>query len=203
MKLNILKNFIVFEGIDGAGTSTQCQLLSENIPGSVKTFEPTDSEIGKFIRKILNKKFEVNHYALSLLFASDRAEHLYGNNGIISNCKNKIVICDRYLFSSLAYQSIDVPFDQILKINSDFPLPQVIFFINTPLEECQKRIDLRGNEKEIFEKQSIQEKVIENYHKTFEFYRQLGLNIYELNGLKPINDLLKEETEILKKEKII
>jgi dTMP kinase len=203
MNSNILKKFIVFEGVDGAGTSTQCKLLSGKIPGSIPTFEPTDSIIGKMLRDLL-KNNTLNHLTLAYLFSADRSEHLYGINGIVSNCNNnKLIISDRYLFSSLAYQSIDLSFEQILDLNNNFPLPQIVFFINTPLDECERRINYRGLDKDIFEKKSIQEKVLANYIKAFDYYKGKNLKLYELDGTKSIDTLLEEEINILKKENII
>ena len=135
MNIEILKNFIVFEGLDGAGTSTQSRLLSKEIKSSFLTFEPTDSKIGGLIRDCLKKKINFDTLTLAFLFSADRRDHLYKKNGIIDRCKqNQIVISDRYLFSSLAYQSIDYPFDQILELNKYFPLPEVVFFLDTSLE---------------------------------------------------------------------
>ena len=135
MKNEILKNFIVFEGLDGAGTSTQSKLLSKEIKNSYLTFEPTDGKIGSLIRDCLKKKINFDTLTQAFLFSADRAEHLYRKNGIIDRCKNKqIVISDRYLFSSFAYQAIDVSFEQILELNKNFPLPEMIFFLNTSLD---------------------------------------------------------------------
>ncbi len=203
MDSTVLKKFIVFEGVDGAGTSTQTKLLTRAIPGSSPTFEPTGSTIGRMIRGVLKKESTLDRLALAYLFSADRAEHLYGNGGIISECKDKIVICDRYLFSSLAYQSLDIPFDEILKLNENFPMPQVVFFINTPLDECEKRIGTRGAEREIFENRTMQEKILKNYLRAFDVYKKKDLNIFELDGMKRPEALLEEELEILKRERII
>ena len=109
----ILKNFIVFEGIDGAGTSTQIEILKKRADADrfFFTTEPTDSETGKFLRKMLKGDVELDPCTSAFLFAADRNEHLYGNGG--TNCgvvaqaqSGKIVVSDRYLFSSLTYQSV-------------------------------------------------------------------------------------------------
>lgn len=204
MKNNILKNFIVFEGLDGAGTSTQSRLLNEKIKNSELTFEPTDNEIGKLIRRCLKKEVKLTRETLSYLFASDRAEHLYNNNGITQKCnEGKKIICDRYIFSSFAYQMLDVPFELILDLNKNFYLPEIVFFLNTTIDECQNRVVIRGENEELFEGILLQEKILENYKKTFSHYQKIGLNIVELDGNLSKEALLKEEIESLKKNNII
>jgi dTMP kinase len=203
MKPKILKNFIVLEGLDGSGTSTQCSMLADKIPSSHKTFEPTDSDIGKLIRKALQKKIKYNPDTLSYLFAADRSNHLYGEVGIINKCKDNIVVCDRYLFSSLAYQSLDIPFNMVYELNREFPIPQIVFFLNTSASVCQKRINKRGNNKELFEDDALQKKILNNYLKSFDIYKKQGLKLYTLNGNLTKEEILSEELRILEKERIL
>ena len=186
----ILKNFIVFEGLDGAGTTTQVSLLRsryyQNKIACVQTAEPTDSFLGQTIRRVLGENEKITYGALARLFVADRFEHLYGPQGIISNFdKGTPVICDRYLFSSLAYQSIDRKFEEIDELNKGFPLPEYLFFIKTPIEECQKRIHSRDGKKEIYENILIQEKIEENYQRALKQYVDSGMKIFTLNGTYP------------------
>jgi len=200
--MDILKNFIVFEGLDGAGTTTQSKLLVEKIKNSVFTNEPTDRETGKLIRKCLRKEAEFSGKTLPYLFAADRAEHIYGKDGIIELCKNHIVFCDRYLFSSIAYQALENDYELILKLNENFPMPEAVFFINTSITECQKRINSRGEKKELFEDRALQEKILANYIRAFEHFDD-KTNIITLDGDLSIEELLVKETEWLKKLDII
>ena len=127
----ILSNFIVFEGLDGSGTSTQIQLLTKKIQPNrlFVTTEPTNLPTGKFIRKILKGEFSIDEKTIAYLFAADRCEHIYGKNGIIENLQNgKLVVSDRYFFSSIAYQSIMAGDDLPKKLNENFPLPEFLFF---------------------------------------------------------------------------
>ncbi len=204
MKNNILKKFIVFEGLDGAGTSTQSKLLSNEIKNSFLTFEPTDSKIGKLIRDCLKKKITFDALSLAYLFSADRADHLYKKDGIINRCNNnRIVISDRYLFSSLAYQSIDVVFEKVLELNKNFPLPEVVFFLNTSIDVCNDRINIRGDEQELYEEQSLQEKILNNYLKAFSFYKKMGLKIIKLDGNLTREELFELEIKYLKDNNII
>jgi thymidylate kinase len=77
------------------------------------------------------------------------------------------VISDRYLFSSLAYQGVDLPYPFVASLNETFPMPSVVFFIDTPVEECLRRIEARGQAKELFEIQTFLEKVKRNYEQAF------------------------------------
>jgi dTMP kinase len=204
MKISTIKNFIVFEGLDGAGTTTQSKLLNSKIAGSFFTKEPTDGKIGLLIREILQKKMNYTKETLALLFVADRYEHLHGNQGIIQRSKDgEIIICDRYLFSSLAYQSLDIDFDRILELNHLFPIPEILFFINTPINECQKRIHTRGENEELFEKFPLQEKILDNYQRAFSVYSEAGAEIIYLDGSLPIDVLLELEIKHLKEKGII
>lgn len=169
----IQKGFWVLEGLDGAGTTTQLRnieqaLLDKGINVHC-TCEPTKYETGKFLRKVLSGEIKVPQSTVAYLFAADRDNHL--NNpeyGIISHIKNgDIVISDRYLFSSLAYQSIGFEYSRIEELNSQFPYPEIVIYIDTPVDDCISRIDSRGEAKEIYEKSEYQKKVHENYEKVF------------------------------------
>ena len=197
--MEILKNFVVIEGLDGAGTSTQTKLLSEKIKNSFFTFEPTDDKIGLMIRECLQKKIIFASKTIAHLFSADRSEHLYKKDGVVERCgNNQIVLCDRYLFSSLAYQSVDLPFEYVLNLNKNFPLPELLFFIDTPVEVCQERIKTRGDEVELYENKQIQEKILSNYIKAFSYYEKKGLKIIKLDGTLSINELLEKELIELK-----
>lgn len=149
----ILNNFIVFEGIDGAGTSTQINLLKQRPEASQIDFsaEPTSSETGKFLRQILGGKIKLHPKTIAYLFAADRAEHIYGENGIEQSINSgKAVVIDRYLFSSLAYQGVSCGKELPESLNKPFPLPQILFFFDISPENSLKRIDSR-DQKEIYE----------------------------------------------------
>ena len=84
----ILPHFIVFEGIDGAGTSTQIERLQKRLKHKPVFFtaEPTELETGKFLRRILKGDISVTPETAARLFAADRSEHVYGTGGIIEQC---------------------------------------------------------------------------------------------------------------------
>lgn len=168
----ILERFIVVEGLDGAGTTTQMKALAEAFDqGGVNchaTFEPTSSPLGNLVRSVLRKEVVTTPLALAMLFSADREDHLnHPITGIIERLENgNIVISDRYIFSSLAYQSVDCGYDKVRALN-DFPLPEFIVYIDTPVEACLQRIDSRDNGREMFERQEFLAKVKDNYEMIF------------------------------------
>lgn len=188
----ILKNFVVFEGIDGAGTSTQINILKEKKEAErfFFTAEPTDSSTGKFLRTVLKGNIELDPRTSAYLFAADRAEHLWGKSG--SNCgiekkcsDGKIVISDRYFFSSLTYQSVTCGEELPRLLNSAFPLPQILFFFKISPEISLKRVDDRG-EREIYEKIDFLQATEERYEKLMDEYeaKNTGMKIVRLDAAK-------------------
>ncbi len=100
--------FITFEGIEGAGKSTQIEILSERLKKrgikTLTTFEPGDTELGKKIRELLlNPSLPINPLSELLLYFADRLQHIEEKiNPFLS--KGFVVICDRFTDSTLAYQ---------------------------------------------------------------------------------------------------
>lgn len=168
----VLDRFVVLEGLDGAGTTTQMKAVTEAFDqAGVRchaTFEPTSSPLGNLVRTVLRKEVVTTPLALALLFAADREDHLnHPITGIMQRLsEGAVVISDRYLFSSLAYQSVDCGFERVSALN-DFPLPEFLFYLDTPIEDCLHRIDSRTNGRELYEKQEFLEKVRSNYELVF------------------------------------
>ena len=171
----ILKNFVVFEGIDGSGTSTQISLLKEKFSHKNICFtaEPTGSPIGLFIRSILKGNLAVEPSTMAYLFATDRNEHVYGADGIVSKQKDGYaVVSDRYLFSSLAYQTPTCPPGLPQKLNEHFPLPEYLFYFDISPEQSLSRVKSRG-ETEIYETDAIQKQTEREYKNIIAHYKAL------------------------------
>ena len=191
----IIKNFIVFEGIDGAGTTTQIKLLAEKL-GQEKvwqTAEPTDKETGKFLRKMLKGDFAVSEKTASYLFAADRCEHIFWKNGILEQTeKGKIVLSDRYFFSSLAYQSVTCGKELPEILNSPFPLPEILFYFKIDPEISLSRVESRGEAKEIYEKIDFQKKTASLYDAVMQEYKGAkgaGMKLIEVDASKSIQEI--------------
>ncbi len=185
----ILKRFVVFEGIDGAGTSTQIEILKKNplAENFFFTAEPSEGATGIFLRKILAGKAEVSPETAAYLFAADRAEHLWGKGGIKDQAESgKIVVCDRYIFSSLAYQGATCGESIPKTINSPFPLPEMLFFFGIGAEDSMSRIERRGQNLEIYESRDMLTKTAERYRKIISEYKsQDEMKIVELDATLP------------------
>ena len=182
----VWKKFIVLEGLDGAGTTTQREALTKalNAKGikAVSTCEPTGNPIGQFLRRCLKGEWSLQSETLAHLFAADRNEHLYGTDGISTLLKQGYhVVCDRYLFSSLAYQSLTIPFDRVLSINEPFPLPEHLFFLRIDPDLAMKRLEGRS-EKEIFETRETQIRVADGYEKALFHYNNLSMNVWTVDA---------------------
>ncbi len=193
---SIFTNLVVFEGLDGAGTTTQMQLLAEKCDKDLRacraTFEPTDKPIGRLVRAVLQKQIVTTPLALAMLYAADREDHLYNPIYGMANEleEGKLVICDRYIYSSLAYQGVECPIERVRELNQ-FPAPQYLFFIDTPVEECIRRITARGGNSELFDRHEFLEKVKSNYEKLFselppevQFFRLDGMQSKEAIALE-------------------
>ena len=193
-----LKNFIVFEGIDGSGTSTQIKKLVErDLNKFVATAEPTKKETGLFLRKMLGGDFSVDSKTAAYLFAADRCEHIYGKDGVIDLLnQGKIVVSDRYFFSSLAYQSVSCGNELPRLLNSQFPLPEILFYFYIDPEISLKRVEDRNEKKEIYEKIDIQKKIAKLYDEVIEEYQQKsqenGMKIITIDASKSIDQVFAE-----------
>lgn len=198
----VLDNMIVFEGLDGAGTTTQNKLLKERFEQNGKTVflthEPTDNPIGRVVRQVLQHKFETTMEALALLYSADRHDHLYNKEyGIEKHIENgEIVLADRYFYSSIAYQGVECSTEYIKKIN-DYPNPRYVIFVDTPVENCINRIEKRGEEKELFDRAEYLEKVRANY---LEQFKNLGdeTKLLIVDGTKSIEEVHQEIISWLK-----
>ncbi len=161
--------FIVFEGIDGSGKSTQCDLLfnyarSLGLP-AVKFVEPTGGPWGRKIRAMLKEKEMAPAEEQMRLFILDRQEDAEKN--ILPALKeNRIILMDRYYYSNAAYQgAAGLTPETIIAENRKmrFPEPDRVYFVDIPPGRAMMRVTDRGEGKEIFEKESFLQKVRDNY----------------------------------------
>lgn len=157
--------FVVFEGLDGSGTSTQLERIGRWL-GCVTTFEPTNGPIGSLIREKL-KEGTFSNETMALLFAADRKEHNKQIKGWLA--ENRTVVCDRYVYSSLAYQrALGVNADLLYKINEDFIKPDVLIYFKIDVNTCINRIKDRN--KDVFENVGVQTYVKDEYEKVLVNY---------------------------------
>ncbi|MDP3990783.1 MAG: dTMP kinase [Candidatus Nealsonbacteria bacterium] len=185
--------FIVIEGLDGSGQSTQVKLLGDFLINKelkvILTKEPTqDSEASKEIREILDKKIKIKPGKLQELFIQDRKEHL--DKLIIPALKKgKIVISDRYFFSTFAFGASDgLDLEWLIKINDGFILPDLVFILKVSPQICVKRIESRGEGKKLFERE---EKLAEVWE-TYKVLPGRFKNVYMIEGEKSIEEVFSQ-----------
>lgn len=192
--------FIVFEGIDGSGKSTQAKLLAARLTAAgykvYLTFEPTDSEIGKLIRKIFSGERPADEHVIAALFAADRLDHILNTtNGIKKKLEEGyIVICDRYYLSSYAYHSVHVDMDWVIQLNSVSAQqlkPDFCFFIDVDVETSMQRIADNRTSIEPYETSDNLRKVRENYFKAIEKSHS-NENIIIVNGKQELGIITDE-----------
>ena len=179
-----LGKFIVFEGLDGSGKTTQAERLKQYMEAKGRTVlfthEPTeDSEAGKRIRRVLqHKEAFPTPEEFQLLYVEDRKSHT--RDVILPALEKGIdVIGDRYFLSTVAFGTIggcDV--EWLHEINAEFPRPDVTFIIDTDPAVCLERLGKRGEGLEYFERQA-------RFGKAQETYRLMPArheNVYLING---------------------
>ncbi len=163
--------FFVFEGIDGAGKSTQSAKLHAlalelNIPVK-KLFEPTGGIWGRKIREMLAGSTPLPVEEQIELFIKDREEDYALNIAPSISCGTSIVM-DRYFYSNAAYQGSEVITPaQIIEMNLQhgFPIPDRVYFIDLAPVDAMKRIEKRNSsgQRDLFEKRSFLENVRKNF----------------------------------------
>jgi dTMP kinase len=161
--------FIVIEGLDGSGKTTQATLLANKLSKTylvLCTAEPSHGKIGTFIREgCLYEEKRLPTEAEALLFAADRIEHMK-NQIAPAIAEGKLVICDRYIYSSLAYQgSAGLSLDWIKTINARALEPDLAIFIDVSPVRVLERLQRK---KSVMETLETQQKVREVYIKYVE-----------------------------------
>lgn len=186
--------FIVVEGLDGAGTTTLANTLrarlEQNGVSVLLTREPSDLAVGRLIREALTDSVGVSDGVLPFLFAADRKDHLERQIEPELSSGNW-VISDRYLASSLAYQSLAVPFESVAALNSSFRKPDLTLFVEAPAEVCVDRISSRGEESERFESLDRLKIVAQAYDRALDWCIARGEHIVRIDG-RPDADTVAE-----------
>ena len=165
-----LGKLIVFEGIDGSGTTSQAKELQKRLIDKQKekvyfTKEPSDGHIGSLLRTFLkNTSCDIDRTSMCLLFVADRIQHT--KDEILPNLKNgETVICDRYIWSTWAYQSIYFGQDWITELHRyDYiDMPALTILLDCELNIAETRRQSRSDSVERYDDMEIQARVKDNY----------------------------------------
>ena len=182
--LKVNERHIAIEGIDGCGKSSFIKKLSEmnlfNDYNVLYDCSPYNSEVTKVIRNMLKNEYKLSdkvlHKELLSLFMLDN--HIHGNEvtKFLSNNVKNLVITDRYIASTFAYQSLNAKFKDIVKMTKKYngiTCPGLILYFDISPKISLERVNNRGEAKEIFEKTEILERVKNNYYTAFKILDKL------------------------------
>ncbi len=171
--------FVVLEGIDGSGSTTQAHRLVAQLNQSGRealfTCEPSDGPVGRLIRSALEHRLVDQHGAertldwvtLALLFAADRADHV---GSVIRPAleRGAVVVSDRYDLSSLAYQSVSAgsppgALAWIRELNGRVVRPDLTIVLNVSADVAEERRRSRAQARELFEVPELQRRLADTY----------------------------------------
>jgi len=173
-KSNSRGRFIVFEGIDGSGKTTQINRLVNYLKQKEisvhATKEPTDRPIGKMIRQVLNKELKMSEKTMAAMFLADRLDHIQNEEDGMLKLINQgtTVVSDRYYLSSYAYHSAHVPLNWVINANNECAnllRPDLIFFLDITPEASLERIRKSRAFLDLYETEERLTKVRDNYFK--------------------------------------
>lgn len=169
--------FIVFEGLDGCGKTTQIKRLaahfSETKMPYLLTAEPTEAPLGKLARDVLRGELSMTAEAFALLFAADRAEHVKKQIQPALDAGTH-VFCDRFAYSNMAFQGTALPIGRIATFNEGAISlkPDLTLFIDTEPEECSRRMSSSRQLEELYDGIKISHKIRERYFEAFRLYEK-------------------------------
>lgn len=199
--------FIVFEGLDGSGTSTQSQLLQNALLEKGEkvhlTCEPSSGPIGNMIRQamqgriLFSKQDDEFDQQMAYLFAADRYDHLNNPVDGVLKLVNEgfYVISTRYFFSSLAYHVTDDDSSKLVeRLNSDFPNPDLLIYLDNPVESSIKRLNSR-TVLDKYEEENKLKIVSGNYQKIISEYNGEKLILSALDSKKNIHSEIVKKVE--------
>jgi len=217
--------FIVLEGIDGSGTTSQAQYLVEKFKEKgldvVTTFEPSSGEIGKFIRSLFTRKDLAmpKWDTMALLFSADRLHHI---DTVIAPAleDDKIVICERYDYSTIGYQVYSaLDFECFSKesykelahngyqkwieeLNKFAYRPDITFVLSISAKTARERMGKSRRDLDQFEKKvQLQEHLASYYANLSEFFPHD--NIYTIDAEQSKEAVTNELCALLQKEGVL
>ena len=200
--------FIVFEGIDGAGKTTQINLLREALEKrEIKcktTCEPTELPSGKEIRRALSGELKKTPEEMAEMFVRDRELHNDHPEHGMDKMREEgfTVISDRYYYSSLAYQGSVLGFDKVAALNLDndkIKTPDICVFLDLSPEKSLERIGNRGEATEIYENYEYLTKTRAMFFDVFEKLRARGENIAIIDASLSVEEVAESVlSEVLK-----
>lgn len=198
--------FITLEGIDGSGKTTQCQLLQKHLQAAniphICIREPGSTSLGEMLRTIISDpQAEIHPIAESYLYATCRAQ-LTAQVIQPALGQGKIVVCDRFLDSSIVYQGAarnlgDRTVQEINKHATFGLVPDITFLIDVPVSVSLNRIDAKKKDRIEMEETHFHEAVRHGYKKLAKEHKRIVV----IDGTQSIDNIHNEILEAIKKER--
>jgi dTMP kinase len=201
--------FVVIEGLDGAGTTTQTALLVDRLQAegqaAISTREPSDGPVGVLIRQMLSKRIvtptadgavePVGREVLALLFAADRLDHIAATVAP-ALAAGKVAVSDRYYHSSFAYQgdiddSETMDIEWVRTLNERATTPDVTIFLEASVDLCLSRMSGRGS-RDIYETRDKLERLERRYDEVMQALEAEGEKIVRLDAGRSMEELAEE-----------
>ena len=190
--------FIVFEGLDGAGITTQATLLRNYLisknKDAVLTKEPSDGLIGGMIKSSLRREWNTDPLTLQMLFAADRSHHLKTEIEPAMK-RGKTIICDRYIMSSLMFGSLAVSVGILKQLNAEFRRPNMTFIIDTHPRICIERMKKARHHVELFEEEQKLEQIRRNMLSLKNYFP----DTFIIDGNRKPEEIMNEVKKIVEK----
>jgi dTMP kinase len=190
---------IALEGIDGSGTTTQSARLAEALRSAGYpvhlTREPSDGPLGHTLREILRGAHDsVDPGAVALLFAADRLDHLQREilPAIVAGTH---VVTDRYVTSSLAYQSLTVDRAWVVELNRRHRPADLTVLLDLPHDVAKTRRASRGGAEELFDADAVQRQLVEAYRRELAALGEKGVRI---DGSAKVVEVSRELEKVVK-----
>ena len=192
--------FIVFEGLDGSGKSTQIRCLEQRLRDMGRrvdvTAEPTVSALGGLVRDALSGFTPRSGGEIAALFMADRVQHnvnpVWGIQKMLASGFD--VICDRYYYSSMAYQGTVTDPDWVERINLDCPeirRPDLCVFLDVDYERCRRRMEEGRAFLEIYENEASMIATRRRYYAVFEELKERD-RIAVIDAGRPVEEVAED-----------
>lgn len=184
--------FLVIEGMDGAGKSSVARLLHASLAqtqpnGVTRTYQPHDaSAAGAYIRDVLAKRAKASPLVLAYAFALNRLDHLDRViNPYLADANKRVVICDRYVLSSLVYQSAEgQSMAEVYELNRRARPPDLTLYLKVSAFNCYARMRNRPNDRELFERNLVERAA--KYEAGISLLRAAGEKIIAVDANPPL-----------------
>ena len=194
--------FIVFEGTDGSGKTTQIKKLAERLICDNEkvyiTAEPTVSLSGGILRDALAGITAKDASELAILFAWDRINHNVNTHDGISKLVDEgyTVLCDRYYYSSLAYQGSEAGYEWVKNLNigcKDIRKPDMCFFLDVSPKVSMQRIDSNRASKDIYETEEKLTAIRDSFHKVIKDLDDVVVVINAEKDMESVSEMIYTE----------